>query len=122
MSYLNCENSASKAQVFEEIDQILDKDQILVLNDISQFNYDAIMALHGICDEGYKIEESVKPVILMTIKDDFVEDDKKSDFEQGGNLIKRNWEKDLGSDKIYPLISRIASVVVKVLPDNQKCL
>ena len=77
------------------------------------------MALHGICDEGYMPEETPKPVVIMTMK---TLTQSAKDFETAADTIRGLWEKDLGTDKVHPLISRIASVLIKVLPEpSPKC-
>lgn len=118
---IQAQNSMTKGDLFDAVDGTLRNDKVVVIDDISQMNAEAVMALHGICDEGYMPSHDLKPVVLMTIsgqQNDVKE--AKSDFEMGAKLITNLWEQQLGTDKVHPLISRIASVVIKVLPDN-KC-
>ena len=72
--------------------------------------------------KGYLPDQAVKPVVLMTIADKGLGEGLTTvnEFEYGANLIRSLWEKDLGTDKVHPLISRIASVVIKVLPETFK--
>ena len=110
----------AKGELFSRIDSSLKQDNIVILEDISKLEANPVMALHGICDEGYLSDQAVKPVVFITIADRGLENlmQSENEFEHGANLIRNLWEKDLGTDKVHPLISRIASVVIKVLPEN----
>jgi len=110
----------AKGELFSRIDSRLKQDNVVILDDISQLEASPVMALHGICDEGYLHDQAVKPVILMTIADTEGLMQSENEFEHGANLIRSLWEEDLGTDKVHPLISRIASVVIKVLPEDFK--
>ena len=112
----------AKGELFSGIDSSLKQDSVVILEDISQLGASPVMALHGICDEGYLPDQAVKPVVLMTIADKGLGESLTAvnEFEYGANLIRSLWEKDLGTDKVHPLISRIASVVIKVLPETFK--
>jgi len=114
--------SEAKGELFSGIDSSLKQDSVVILEDISQLGASPVMALHGICDEGYLPDQAVKPVVLMTIADKGLGEGLTTvnEFEYGANLIRSLWEKDLGTDKVHPLISRIASVVIKVLPETFK--
>ena len=114
--------SEAKGELFSGIDLSLKQDSVVILEDISQLGASPVMALHGICDEGYLPDQAVKPVVLMTIADKGLGESLTAvnEFEYGANLIRSLWEKDLGTDKVHPLISRIASVVIKVLPETFK--
>ena len=113
--------SEAKGELFSGIDSSLKQDSVVILEDISQLGASPVMALHGICDEGYLPDQAVKPVVLMTIADTELVDGltTTNEFEHGANLIRSLWEKDLGSDKVHPLISRITSVVIQILPEDQ---
>ena len=116
------DQSEAKGELFSNIDSSLKKDNVVILEDISQLGSNPVMALHGICEEAYLTDQEVKPVVLMTISDtELIEDGREAtnEFEYGAKLIRSLWEKDLGSDKVHPLISRIASVVIQILPENQ---
>ena len=114
--------SEAKGELFSGIDSSLKQDSVVILEDISQLGASPVMALHGICDEGYLPDQAVKPVVLMTIADKGLGESltAANEFEYGANIIRSLWEKDLGTDKVHPLISRIASVVIKVLPETFK--
>ena len=114
--------SEAKGELFLDIDSNLKQNSVVILEDISQLGASPVMALHGICDEGYLPDQAVKPVVLMTIADKGLGESLTAvnEFEYGANLIRSLWEKDLGTDKVHPLISRIASVVIKVLPETFK--
>ena len=119
LSYIESDAQVDRGELYENIDGALSKTKTLVLKDIDQLQSSAAMALHGICDEGYMPEENPKPVMIMTMK---TLTKAGSDFETASNTIRGLWEKDLGSDKVHPLISRIASVLIKVLPESTpKC-
>ena len=119
LNHIQSDQQVGKGQLYENVHNELTKAKTLVLHDINQLQSFTAMALHGICDEGYMPEESPKPVVIMTMK---IEKTENSDFEQAANTIRNLWEKDLGTDKVHPLISRIASVLIKVTPDqNSKC-
>ena len=120
LNHIQSDQKVDKGQLYDNVNDELTKAKTLVLHDIDQLQSFTAMALHGICDEGYMPEETPKPVVVMTMKT--VGQDANSDFEQAANTIRDLWEKDLGTDKVHPLISRIASVLIKVSPDqNSKC-
>ena len=112
----------AKGLLFETLDKTLSQEKVVVLENIDQLQAQAAMALHGICDEGFLPNEAVKPVLVMTLTDRKLSSDitgsLESDFERSANLIRNLWEENLGTDKVHPLISRIASVAIKILPEN----
>ena len=119
LSHIRSDKILDRGELYENIDQELSKAKTVVLQDIDQLESFAAMALHGICDEGYMPEENPKPVVIMTMK---TLTKSAKDFETAADTIRELWEKDLGTDKVHPLISRIASVLIKVLPEpTPKC-
>ena len=62
-----------------------------------------------------------KDIVLIALSDSRPEIELKTthnDFEEIASLIKSLWEPDLGVDKIHPLISRIGSASLKIVPDS----
>ena len=119
LSHIKSDKILDRGELYENIDRELSKAKTVVLQDIDQLQSLTAMALHGICDEGYMPEETPKPVVIMTMK---TLTKSAKDFETAADTIRGLWEKDLGTDKVHPLISRIASVLIKVLPEpSPKC-
>ena len=110
----------AKGELFEQINNNLKTDNVVIIEDIQDLHATTIMALHGICDEGFMLEEKLKPIVLMAISDSRPEIELKhihNDFEEIASLIKSLWEPDLGVDKVHPLISRIGSASLNIVPD-----
>ena len=111
----------AKGELFEQINNNLKTDNVVIIEDIQDLHATTIMALHGICDEGFMGEEKLKPIVLIALSDSRPEIELKTthnDFEEIASLIKSLWEPDLGVDKIHPLISRIGSASLKIVPDS----
>ncbi len=114
--------SIAKAKIIENISADLQGHHVVVLHGLADLDANPGMALHGICDEGFKLpEDEIKPVVLMTleVKKEVVDKVGEADgHKQASETIRRRWERDLGIDKVMPLISRIASSVISVKPDT----
>ena len=134
----------AKAKLFAKIDSGLRENSVVVLEDISKLKASPLMALPGICDVHYMDGEKIKPVFLMTIFDgrseeiavpkgkynpygikDQVFDSwnwkfEAPDFDRAANLMRSLWEKELGYEKLKPVINQIADVVITILPEEFK--
>ena len=113
----------ARGKLFELIKETLKEDKVVVLEDIQDLNATTVMALHGICDEGFMSDQELKPLVLMTITDFRSEKElEKFPKEQVkiSTLIKSLWEPELGVDRVYALISRISAAVTKIFTENVK--
>ena len=111
----------AKAELFENMSKNLRNHYVVILEDINDLSADAAMALHGICDEGFMYDENLKPVVFMTITDNRSEAELKkgmSEFEHVADRINNLWQKDLGEDKVAPLISRISATPLKIIAED----
>ena len=111
----------AKAELFENMSKNLRNHYVVILEDINDLSADAAMALHGICDEGFMYDENLKPVVFMTITDNRSEAELKkgmSEFEHVSDRINNLWQKDLGEDKVAPLISRISATPLKIIAED----
>jgi hypothetical protein len=108
----------AKSELFQKMTNALEVMHTVALYNLDVLKAESAMALHGICDEGFRSEDSIKPMVLMTITDTRSKPGEYlTAFERAAEVIKSLWQKDLGVDKVHPLISRIASVVINVIPE-----
>ena len=113
----------AKGRLFELTKETLKEDNMVVLEDIQDLNATTVMALHGICDEGFMSDQELKPIVLMTMSDFRSESElEKFPKEQTkiSSLIRSLWEPELGLDRVYALISRISAAAVKIFTENVK--
>ena len=116
----------AKGKLFENIKQVLKDYNVVILQDVQDLHATTAMALHGICDEGFMLDQKMKPIVLMTMSDFRSETELSKEFpseqKEISSLIRSLWEPALGVDKVYPLISRISAASVKIITDDVKAL
>lgn len=112
----------AKVTLHESMANSLHSNHVVSLASIEDLRARVAMILHGFCDEGFDRhkEGGNKNVILMSLMTNTAgtKSTRKTD-EHAAQTIKDLWEKDLGVDKVHPLITRIAANVLSVnVEDN----
>ncbi len=118
-SDLNRNPEEARSVLFNRLRIKLNRDAVVVLNDVGDLDAEAAMALHGVCDESFRLPSTAKsyPALLMTLKMPSNIDGKGA-YQMAAEHLKKTWQRDLGIDVVQPLISRMARVPINVLEDD----
>ena len=117
---LKSNHEEARGVLFNRMRIKLNREKVILLNDIGDLDAEAAMALHGICDEAFRLPSTEKnyPMLLMTLRVSRLDDTSTNAYQIASDELKKSWLQDLGMDVTQPLISRVARVPVNIKHDD----